>query len=88
MELKLEHVLLFLLFVSLFQMIIHKCNRLTEGFGFLFFDFDSVNPYGTSCSSPANCDYWKNVLVCGRKNSDDPVNKCWNERDVPTNLKV
>ena len=48
MELKLEHVLLFLLFVFLFSQV--KCNRLTEGFPAFWED-----TYGNGCNSPADC---------------------------------
>ena len=51
MELKLEHVLLLLLFVFLFS----RCNRLTEGIvSFMGIKFGISEP-GDACESPNDC---------------------------------
>ena len=54
MELKLEHVLLLLLFVFLFS----RCNRLTEG-NYVSYFYDSVrigtSDLGQKCSEESEC---------------------------------
>ena len=58
MELKLEHVLLFLLFVLLFRHV--KCNRLTEGL------WDFLGPdNGTTCDP--------NNSICGWGQDCNPI---------------
>ena len=56
MELKLEHVLLLLLFVFLFRHV--KCNRLTEG----------MVPNGAPCTKDGDCGLFQD---CRRKKIDD-----------------
>ncbi len=55
MELKLEHVLLFFLVVLLFQMVMRKCNRLTEGMWYAGpLTFGVAKP-GDECDNSNQC---------------------------------
>tara|TARA_Y100000389_G_scaffold52494_1_gene48295 strand:- start:5119 stop:5379 length:261 start_codon:yes stop_codon:yes gene_type:complete len=72
----------------LFQMVMRKCNRLTEG---LLGLFDDAN--GVTCSSPSDCTEapgsWKiDEITCGRVNTLQTSNACWAKSLIPAKLVV